>query len=918
MKKKEAWKILGIEETDDKSQIKKAYRERLTVVHPEDDAEGFMRLREAYEAAMSDEEPEEDAGEGEEETPVFSPEGMALAARLLEMYDHFDVRINKEEWRKLFEEEFFVSLETGDEAFQVLMRFLMDHIRLPHKVMKLIIDHFEIVRRRGELIEEYPERFIDFLIRNGTYQDRLDYELFDPAGKDVDEYIETFYRMSYNGEEGNDEEEEQGLEKLKGFESRNPLLDLYLLNRRIRKLNVEWRNGPEQQRSFREACEKELEEVRAEQEELMKKFPGQPEIMRSVARICSLQEDAEGLEKIVDALLEKDPEELQNLMLKGRLLYLKKEFKESADTYMEILQKDRFYEQAYYAMHEANEAQIRQYREAIQENPEDDEKKLELGWCLFQNDRYNEALEAIRDVDPEGKEAYVFHNLSGRLFLYTGRLEEAAKHLIRWGEEIKKIDPEAKDEESVKRRSRMGLSLYLLAEARFRQKKYDEARQLLDQAENSILLDGMDVDLQELRIKVEFYDNKLPECFRLTEDMLKREPFNCAALLFQAKCLYRYDQNREAWEVLNRLLEINPYEPDAWLYRCYILQEADQNEDALKLIEDCEKRGVLNERLLEQKGRLYHHFGEEEKVLEAFRSMLEYAHEEGADPEDKKENLFRAYAGVTASLSRMKRLEEAKEVFEEAFEELGYDPDFWVDYTELLVRMDKLEEAKAFAFARLEERRGMKDDWDSQILRMNLCCFCGNEGDVETAYRLFREGIEAFPRDLAAYHCMAEVLLEHGREKEALKLLSSGMKSVPESAMNHLGLYLMIAAKVYDGNLAGNEDLVGKMRDYIADDSREIKDWDTEYGRRGDFYFAVGEDDKALEMAEEKLKLSRSIFYYFSNAHGAWYAKGKVYSRQGNHEKAAECYRKAIEIFGHHKLYEDCLADELAFLEEYK
>jgi tetratricopeptide (TPR) repeat protein len=232
--------------------------------------------------------------------------------------------------------------------------------------------------------------------------------------------------------------------------------------------------------------------------------------------------------------------------------------------------------------------------------------------------------------------------------------------------------------------------------------------------------------------------------------------------------------------------------------------------------------------------------------------------------------------------------------------------------------MDKLEEAKAFAFARLEERRGMKDDWDSQILRMNLCCFCGNEGDVETAYRLFREGIEAFPRDLAAYHCMAEVLLEHGREKEALKLLSSGMKSVPESAMNHLGLYLMIAAKVYDGNLAGNEDLVGKMRDYIADDSREIKDWDTEYGRRGDFYFAVGEDDKALEMAEEKLKLSRSIFYYFSNAHGAWYAKGKVYSRQGNHEKAAECYRKAIEIFGHHKLYEDCLADELAFLEEYK
>ena len=48
------WSVLGLEEpTQDVSAIRRAYARKVRECHPEEDPEGFLRLREAYQAALA-------------------------------------------------------------------------------------------------------------------------------------------------------------------------------------------------------------------------------------------------------------------------------------------------------------------------------------------------------------------------------------------------------------------------------------------------------------------------------------------------------------------------------------------------------------------------------------------------------------------------------------------------------------------------------------------------------------------------------------------------------------------------------------------------------------------------------------------------------------------------------------------------
>ena len=69
------WTILGLEPTRDVSAIKRAYAEKAKTCHPEEDPQGFLKLRNAYQAALDYAEGEAEAEEPEEEAEGWSLTG---------------------------------------------------------------------------------------------------------------------------------------------------------------------------------------------------------------------------------------------------------------------------------------------------------------------------------------------------------------------------------------------------------------------------------------------------------------------------------------------------------------------------------------------------------------------------------------------------------------------------------------------------------------------------------------------------------------------------------------------------------------------------------------------------------------------------------------------------------------------------
>ena len=49
----EFWSVLGLEPTRDSAAIKRAYAEQTKLCHPEEDPEGFLVLRQAYQRALA-------------------------------------------------------------------------------------------------------------------------------------------------------------------------------------------------------------------------------------------------------------------------------------------------------------------------------------------------------------------------------------------------------------------------------------------------------------------------------------------------------------------------------------------------------------------------------------------------------------------------------------------------------------------------------------------------------------------------------------------------------------------------------------------------------------------------------------------------------------------------------------------------
>ena len=159
MQKEEIFAILGVDETKDERALKNAYRQQLMHTNPEDDPEGFKRLREAYEAACDYAANEEEEEVSEEEQIDHTPSGIWIH-RAEELYAKLSLRCDEKLWRELFQDDIYVSLDSNEECQKKLLIFLMNHFNFPDAVWNAISRELQITENAGKLREQFPADFI--------------------------------------------------------------------------------------------------------------------------------------------------------------------------------------------------------------------------------------------------------------------------------------------------------------------------------------------------------------------------------------------------------------------------------------------------------------------------------------------------------------------------------------------------------------------------------------------------------------------------------------------------------------------------------------------------------------------------------------------------------------------------------------
>lgn len=486
------WKILGIEETTDKKAIKDAYRERLSVINPEDKPEEFKALRNAYEEALRLADVTSVPDSEKTEFDLWEDKLKAL-------YDKFEDRINVNAWKKLFSEDICVSLDTRYVIEEILLKFLMGNFFLPQEIWIYLESQFSFSSRKEELYEKYPRDFIDYCIIDRTnYKERLPMELYIP-GKDgnvCEEYSNTYNEILSTDMAAASEL----VDKLRGLNETHPYGEIYLIRYDIA-------NGQDDR----------IDDFK----ELTKKYPGNVFIALNYANDIIKLGRYEEAADIINNLLEANDKLIDAHTLLAKIYYEQNQYEDAVDELNVCMGIAGGNKHLLYELNqkrtEYNLKYIEELLEKINANPEDSDSVLCLAWCYHQNDEYDTARQYFEKLSPETVRKYSYYNLASSLALCGGQYEEAVGYFDKVLEALKEIKPDGtkKTERRIARYpeyiARKASSLQLM-------ERYEEA---IEQYELALTLDpdntGILTNVCGLCLDTFDYEKAIYYCQRIIE-----------------------------------------------------------------------------------------------------------------------------------------------------------------------------------------------------------------------------------------------------------------------------------------------------------------------------------------------------------------------------------------------------------------
>jgi|GEM_PF-1898438 len=628
------WEVLGIEYTKDKDAILAAYRSKLVSTNPEDDPEGFKVLRAAYEEAVR----LADAGESTGGiSDILGPRLAYLQPlydRTREIYMQLDTRQDESLWRDLMDSDEFRSIDTFEDAREVMLVFLMAHIYLPTTIMTMIVSVLRVREERQELQEKFPEDFIEFIIgcTEGT-------SIFDDGGVIYrDEYLDSFANPEdipeYPDVDTSDYEPYtydcefdtyiNAMNNINMLSDINPERAGCILSCvkdsevwcpfEYSALMLYYNSSGEVDKAVRMA-----RRVIMEKPELLYVAP----IIGRAAYVLLINEVGDTFPIVKQSLGDMDWTESYMTRVSMALVKMYDGEDEKAIRILEdVLETNSGSKIADDCLNMVNrrfiDRQVEEY-----EASHNFETGISLGWAYLQTDRPDKAMEILEGMKDAIDDEFSYDSLYGRCCFGLNRYDEAKVYLSRTVTRIyslqdsyAEVPEEEIPEKDRHRMDKLGIACYVMGEACMETGEYEDAITFIKKALTEETVDKL--YLTDRLAQAYFESGDYQQAYDIWTDMLKHHNIISVLKERQEAAYKLFDGNA----VMSDYSVLSKYEPeylDSYCLAASILIDYGMPDEAMDVLNTAEEAGIQSDRLRMIYARLMH---EQEKFRDAIDVLI--------------------------------------------------------------------------------------------------------------------------------------------------------------------------------------------------------------------------------------------------------------------------------------------------------
>ncbi len=891
MEKELIFQILGIPETREEEVVRNAYREILKRTNPEDDPEGFKRLRQAYEEAVR----LISKPETEEEKAALKNDVDLWIDRVDQLYQDLFLRPDADRWKEILGDPVCEGLDTGLEAREKMIVFLMDHSNLPHEIWKLIDQVFQITADIEALKEKYPVNFLNYMkyyVENDTF---IPYRLFVPREDALTEgpfngdgYINEYLQIKRQVDNREIEGCLQKLEDLKGFGIYHPYEDV------------------ERLRIYGE--EKREEEGRSLAEELLERYEDDTYVQLYAGQILWAVGEKDRAYGLWKGILERWKDHYMAKYFSVKHLMDQKDFFNARELLIDLLDVNERDEELISFLHTVNDELIKEFRGMLEEGREDprfpgNDLKIRLGRCLFQNERMDEAFQVMDSFSPEPSEECKYYNLYAQLLYQVKRYEEALPYLRKWLELVEGLTDDG-TLETQRQMKRKPVIHALISCCHYELKEDEEGEKEAELAIKEA------ANKQDKTKNMHYYANRLlvskkyEKAVDLCDQLIQEEEGYYPAYLIRQEACYHMRRAQQVVDDYHKAVRIFAGFYMPYLFATKIFFEYGQYQDAKGVLDFAHENNVeFSDEMLLYEAKVLRCLSEsrEDRIRpREILAQLAGKNDKGqCQLEDKSEIEFEK--GLLCWNDG--EMDRALSFLNEAIRKNPSRDQYRIVRGHIYLDMKKYEKALA------EYRACAKSYQNAPELYYNKGCAHEGLGEIDAAIEAFKKTLTLDDRYRNTNHKLYNIYKVRYNEKnrredyeQALYYINRRLE-IRETA----SAYFYRAMLYHD---SAQEEL--SLKDYGKYLEEEKEDF-AAYSNMGFCYRALGEYEKALEFFQK----AKEVMEKKTDSSRPYYQSGMCYKAMEKYQEALACFEEGAGIFPEDGSFLEEMGNIYMLLKEY-